>query len=88
MNATIPEEAAVTTRTLIEAFKQNPGMLALVVFNLIFIGVVFYISQATREANNKLITMLLEQHQETAKMLYNCTPNAPRGMLDHQLPRG
>jgi cbb3-type cytochrome oxidase subunit 3 len=79
MNPTIPEETAQTARSLIDAFKANPGMLALVVFNLIFIAVVFYVSQENRTANSKLVTLLLEQHQETAKMLYNCTPNAPRG---------
>lgn len=75
MNPTVPEEAGMTARSLVEAFKANPGMLALVVFNLIFVIVVFYVSQQNREANTKLIGMLLEQQQETAKMLYQCMPS-------------
>jgi hypothetical protein len=79
MNPTIPEETGLTARTLITTFQQNPGMLALVVFNVFFIIVVFYVATQNRQTNEKLISTLIAQQVETSKMLYNCTPNAPRG---------
>jgi hypothetical protein len=44
MNPGITEEAGLTARTLVEAFKSTPAMLAIVVFNIVFMGVVAYSS--------------------------------------------
>lgn len=44
MNPGPVEEAGLTARTIVESLKSAPGILALVVFNVIFLGVVAYLS--------------------------------------------
>jgi len=43
MNYGIGHEAGETARTIVEAMKSTPAILALVIFNLLFMGSVVYI---------------------------------------------
>lgn len=68
------EELGITARSLIDSLKSSPMMLFLIVFNCLFMVLVFYLSMHARTSNEKLILTLLEHQQEVAKLLYNCTP--------------
>jgi hypothetical protein len=85
MNPGLPEEGAKVATGLIDALKQSPMTLAMVVFNLVFIVIVYYGINQARSASNemfleirntdsKLIAQLTEQQTKTAELLYRCTP--------------
>lgn len=44
MNPGVTEEAGLTARTIVESLKSAPGTLALVIFNILFIAAVAYLS--------------------------------------------
>lgn len=73
------EEGGETARTLISSMKDSPMTLALVVFNLIFIVVIYLGTKDNRAAIDHLMTTMLAQEAHTADMLYNCTPNPRDG---------
>jgi hypothetical protein len=78
MNPAPSEEAGQTARSLIDALKANPMTLALVVFNVIFIGAVYFGTRDQRASQGEIIKMLLENQQKTSEMLQQCVPNPPR----------
>jgi hypothetical protein len=49
MNPGIAEEASKVAATTVEALKQTPMILALVIFNVLFIGAMIYVSIKTGE---------------------------------------
>jgi len=61
MNPGISEEVGHTARTIVESFKSAPAVLALVLFNLAFIGVVAYIQHANGERWQALLETTLKQ---------------------------
>jgi hypothetical protein len=74
MNPGAVEEGGKVASTLIDAMKSQPMTLALVVFNIVFIGAVLYAGNHQRA----LIEKMIEQQGEVSKLLYNCTPNIER----------
>jgi hypothetical protein len=76
MNPGIVEEGGSTARTLIQSLTTTPMILALVVFNLFYIGTTtfFQMKQSERFTENQAIWERL-----TEKALAACTPAlAPR----------
>lgn len=65
MNPGPVEEGGETVRTLINTMKESPLTLSLVIFNILFIGLVAYGTMQERA-----------QREKVMQMLYNCTPNA------------
>jgi len=61
MNPGISQEAGETARTLVEAFKSTPAMLALVLFNLAFMGMVVYIQHTNGDRWHELLQTTLKQ---------------------------
>lgn len=57
------------------AMQTQPLALALVACNILLLGLFFYAASLTTGKFNTIMAMV----QETQKMLYNCTPNTPRG---------
>jgi uncharacterized membrane protein affecting hemolysin expression len=71
----IEEEGGATARTLITGLKESPIVLALVLFNIMFVAAVYYGTRENRSALDRVMTALIEQQAKNAEMLYNCTPN-------------
>jgi len=74
----IEEEGGETARSLISGMKDSPLTLALVLFNLAFIGIVGYGSFKEREWRTEIFDRMAAAQAKYADMLYNCTPN-PKG---------
>jgi len=57
----VSEEAGKTARTVVEALKTTPAILALVVFNIMFMGAVIYIQQTNGSRWQHLVELTLKQ---------------------------
>jgi hypothetical protein len=71
------EQGGETARALIASMKDSPITLALVVFNLIFVGAVFLGTRANRAAIDRITTTLLAEQSRMTEMLYRCSPDQP-----------
>jgi hypothetical protein len=70
----IGEEAGNTARSVITTLKDNPLTLALVVFNVIFVIVIFLSLKDERKYWAEFQNKLFAQQEKFAEMLYNCQP--------------
>jgi len=61
MTPSVGHEAGETARTVVEALKSTPAMLALVIFNLLFLGMVTYIQHSNGERWQALLETTLKQ---------------------------
>ena len=61
------EEVGKTARTIVDAMHDSPITLALLVINLVFVGVVAWGSYQERGYREKV-----------SEMLYHCTPDKSR----------
>ena len=61
MNPGVGHEAGETARTVVEALKTTPAVLALVIFNLLFMAAVVYIQHTNGERWQFLVESALKQ---------------------------
>jgi len=61
MTPGVGHEAGETARTVVAALKSTPGILALVIFNLLFLGAVVYIQHTNGERWHELMQQTLKQ---------------------------
>ena len=61
MSPDIGHEAGETARTVVEALKSTPAILALVIFNLVFMGIVAYIQHTNGARWQDLLELTLKQ---------------------------
>ena len=57
----VSEQAGETARTVVEALKTTPAVLALVIFNLLFLASVVYIQHTNGERWQALFELTLKQ---------------------------
>ena len=74
------EEGGKVASTVVTSLQSQPIVLAVVVFNFVFMGAVLYLSYYTRESHERTINTLLEKQDKMATMLYNCTPPNKTGL--------
>ena len=67
------EEAGSTARSLFESMRESPVTLSLVIFNIVFLGIMYFSLSEERDSRNKLIDIMATTNKDTAVMLYNCT---------------
>ena len=60
MNPGTVDEAGKTARSLIDALKSTPGVLAIVLFNLAFIGLIVWVQHQNGERWERLMTETLK----------------------------
>jgi hypothetical protein len=77
MNPGIQEEAGQTVRTLVGSLKDSPITLALVLFNLIFILVIYFATRENRAAMDRTMTEMLKQNAHMVDLLAKCSPDKP-----------
>ena len=75
------KEAGKVASGFVAAMATNPPALALVVCNILLLGLFFYAVSTTTGK----FRILMAQQQEVQKMLYNCTPTRPTGLLQLEL---
>jgi len=61
MNPGVGHEAGETARTVVEALKTTPAILALVIFNLLFMAFVAYVQHTNGQRWQTLLTTTLQQ---------------------------
>lgn len=72
MNPGPVEEAGKVATTTIEALKQTPLMLALVLFNIIFIVGVYFSVANERAQNERITSLLIQEKADMDKALGAC----------------
>jgi len=82
MNSGVTEETGETARSIVKALGDSPLTLASVVFNVIFVIVIFFSVRDERGRQEAFQTKLFEQQNKTMDMLYNCVPHE-RPSIDH-----
>lgn len=75
MNPGVTEEVAKVATTTVEALRQTPLILALVVFNVIFMLAMVYISV---RSSSRWDGELERMHALVAKVMTSCGPSQPR----------
>ena len=60
MNPGVTDEAGKTARSVVDALKSTPGFLALVLFNLAFIGLIAWIQHQNGQRWERLMTETLQ----------------------------
>lgn len=74
MNPGPVEEAGKVAATTVEALKQTPLMLALVIFNIIFIVGVYFSNQNERSSTERIMGLLIKEEADMSRMLNACIP--------------
>ena len=68
MTPGVTEETGKTVRTIVESLKSTPGVLAIVLFNLAFIGLIAWIQHQNGQRWERLMTETLHScAQEQSK---------------------
>jgi hypothetical protein len=67
MMAPAAEEIGATARTVVDALRQNPATLALIVFNLIIITALFFGISSERRDTSEITKLLIAQCVEKLK---------------------
>jgi hypothetical protein len=80
------EEGAKVAVSVVESLKTQPLILALVLFNALFMGAVAWGTAKAREDFTKTIQLLIEKQDKTAEMLYRCTPSGNKTLGPGSLP--
>jgi hypothetical protein len=60
--------------SVIGGLKNQPMILALLVFNLMVLGLVYFGTVGSRQKEERLMTLLLGQQSESIKLLAACSP--------------
>ena len=64
----VTDEAGKTARTVVDALKTTPAVLALVVFNVLFIGTIAWVQHQNGQRWERLMTQTLESCGVTHKL--------------------
>ena len=68
------EQAGKIANTFIGSFKDSPTVLAMTVFNILFLAFVLWSTMEERSWRERVVTMMVEQQTESSKMLFSCVP--------------
>ena len=60
MNPGVTDEAGKTARMVVDALKSAPAVLALVVFNVLFIGMIVWVQHQNGQRWERLMTETLK----------------------------
>jgi uncharacterized membrane protein affecting hemolysin expression len=68
------EEVGKVATTFIGSFRESPTILAMSVFNILFLGFVLWSTIEERSWREQVVTMMVEQQAAGARMLNACIP--------------
>ena len=71
------EEGGKAASAIVESLKTSPVILALVIFNLAFIALVYVNARDLRDTFDRTMGAMLLQQAKMSEMLFNCTPAQP-----------
>lgn len=86
MNPGITEEAGSAARSAIDALKSTPVVLALVIFNVLYLSLGAW--QQIRDADNRteLLKTWAREHQNMAELLAKCAAGGMKLQSDESRP--
>lgn len=79
MNPGPIEETGKVASTLITNLKDSPLTLALVLFNLVFVAVIYFSTLDLRDHQEKLTNRLIEQLDKNQTLISQCIQQKPGG---------
>jgi len=68
------EEAGKVATTVVTSLKESPTVLAMTIFNVLFLGFVLWSTMEERDWRERVVQMMVNQQSESAKLLYQCVP--------------
>lgn len=68
----VVEEGGKVATAIVSTFASQPLMLAVLVFNVVMMFLVFYSGKEFRALNDRVTTSLLEQHRDMVDLLSRC----------------
>lgn len=78
MNPGPVEEGGKVATALIESMKTQPLTLAVLLFNIIVVGLVFFSGREFRALNERVISTLLADQKTMVEMISRCVvPSGP-----------
>lgn len=77
MNPGPIEEGGKIATALVESLKAQPAVLAILVFNLILMGLVYFSTKEFRALNAQVISTLLTQQKDMVAMISKCVVPTP-----------
>src|SRR6266576_196210 len=75
MNPGAAEEVGKASSAFMGIMKDQPLSLALVVMNIMLLGLFFYVIQTATGVRQKEMDRIFEAQSETNKLLFNCVPS-------------
>lgn len=76
MNPGAGEEIGKASSAFMAIMKDQPLSLALVVMNIMLLGLFFYVIQTATGVRQKEMDRIFEAQSETNKLLFNCVPQS------------
>lgn len=73
------EEVGKAAGVFMTVMKDQPLSLALVVMNVLLLGLFFFVIQTATKTRHEEMDRIFVAQSETNKMLYNCVPADKRG---------
>ena len=68
------EEVGKVATTFIGSFRDSPTVLAMTVFNILFLAFVLYSTVEERSWRERVVTMMVTQQADSARLLFSCVP--------------
>lgn len=81
MNPGPVEEIGQATNAFMKIMHNEPLSLALVVMNVLLLGLFFYVIQTATAVRHAEMERIFAAQQETQKLLFQCVPVDRRGEL-------
>jgi len=67
-------EAGETTRSIVDVFRSQPLVLALVLMNLALLGLLYWSSIAAERERTRGLELLYDNRKTVGELLRNCYP--------------
>ena len=74
MNPGAVEEVGQTTRSFMDAMKEQPLALALCVMNMALLALFFYAGHWTSQTRQQEFKMIFDQNDKVHQLLFQCVP--------------
>ena len=68
-------EAGETARSIVDVFRSNPLVLALILMNLALLGLLYWNAVSGERERTQSLSMLYENRRIVGQLLHDCTPD-------------
>lgn len=70
-------EAGETARSIVDIFRSQPLILALILMNLALMGLLYWNSVAAERERTRGLELLYDNRKTVGELLHNCYPAPP-----------